>query len=488
MGRHLPSTDDKAEKPLHPYLCSRWSYGIQRSTTQVEYKFCGPIEKIKRKRFVISSETTMNIICAYPVNVDAVCNIWGEEISALIPSNMKIELKESIGSREDLFSCLLFCMQQGSGAEILIQNRATAMQIEDSFSWQFRLGGNAGIMANVLAALGAKPVLNAPAIGAKLAGMLHAGVRVPVSVAEEPGQATGEPKANLESDQDAETEMEHFVFQFKKGDPVATGQIRITAPSDNRFIATYDPVNTRLVSSRHFDSYCLENIREIDGALLSGFHLAPFKEYQEIFPLKFAQIKSWKDKNPQIFIHAEMGSFQSPQIMKFLLPQIPVDSLGLNEDELAAADGSMPGSLPVRWQETMQAARRLRESLGLFRVAVHTRSYILSVMLPGKITAVEELSALQSGADAAAALAATGFVTGEPPKEVNSVGLEAKEEFCRNGATASGRGAFLQSGEDIMSLMPSLLAKKPKITVGLGDTATAAVFFRELTAIKGNRI
>ena len=51
-----------------------------------------------------------------------------------------------------------------------------------------------------------------------------------------------------------------------------------------------------------------------------------------------------------------------------------------------------------------------------------------------------------------------------------------------------GRGAFLQSGDEIISLMPSLLAKNPKITVGLGDTATAAVFFQELLAIKKNRI
>ena len=136
----------------------------------------------------------------------------------------------------------------------------------------------------------------------------------------------------------------------------------------------------------------------------------------------------------------------------------------------------------------MQAAERLRENLGLFRVAVHTRDYILSVMLKGKITAVEELSALQSGADGAAALAATGFVTGQPPEEINPVGLKAKEEFCSNGATASGRGAFLYSGETIIYLMPSLLAKNPKITVGLGDTATAAVFFQELLAIKKNRI
>ena len=421
----------------------------------------------------------MNIICAYPVNVDAVCNIRSEEISALIPSNMKIELKESIGSREDLLSCLLFCMQQGSGAEILIQSPEVARQIEQSFFWQFRLGGNAGIMANVLATLGARPVLNAPALGAKLAGMLHAGVCVPAFSTADPGPAGGETKANLE--------MVHFVFQFKKGDLIASGQSIIIAHSDNRFIATYDPVNTRLLSSRDFDCYCLENIREIDGALLSGFHLAPLKEYQEIFTQKIAQIKSWKDKNPQIFIHAEMGSFQSPEIMQsllLLLPEIPVDSLGLNEDELAAAEGLSPGSLPARWQETMQAAKRLRERLGLFRVAVHTRDYILSVMLPGKITAAIELSALQSGVDAAAALAATSYVTGEPPQVENLLGLGAKEEFCRNGATPSGRGAFLQTGEAIISLMPSLLAKEPKITVGLGDTATSAIFFRELTAIR----
>ncbi|MCX6673823.1 MAG: hypothetical protein NTY37_08615 [Methanothrix sp.] len=421
----------------------------------------------------------MNIICAYPVNIDAVYNVQGEEISGLIISNMKIELKESIGSREDLLSSLLFCMQQGSGAEILIQSQAAARRIEESFSWQFRLGGNAGIMANVLAALGARPVLNAPALGPRLAGMLHAGVRVPVSGFREPDRAAGEQ------------EMEHFVFQFKKGDAIHTGQSRMTAPSDNRFIATYDPVNTRLVSSRHFDSYCLENIRDFDGALLSGFHLAPFKEYREILPEKIAQIKSWKDKNSQIFIHAEMGSFQSPQIMQSLLrllAKIPVDSLGLNEDELATAEGLSPGSLPARWKETMQTAERLRERLGIFRVAVHTRDYILSVMLKGKITAFEELFALKSGADAAAALAATGSATGQPPEEVNPVGLEAKEEFCRKGATAAGRGTFLQTGDEIISLMPSLLAKKPKFTVGLGDTATAVVFFHQLRAIKGNRI
>ena len=422
----------------------------------------------------------MNIICAYPVNIDAVYDVRGEEISQFTQSGhapkISGELKESIASRDDLISSLLFCMRQGSGAELLIESRALAQQIEASYPWQFRLGGNAGIMANVLAMLGAKPILNAPALGPKLAGMLHPEVCIPNSgILKEPLEAAGEP----ELDKGAM----HFVFQFKKGDEVSTPAGKIIAPSDNRFIATYDPVNTSLKTNPDFDAYCLANAGNVDGALLSGFHLAPEEGYREIFPQKIAQIKSWRELNPKIFIHAEMGSFQSPEIMQSLLPHLPVDSLGLNEDEMAAAEGALPG----RWSETVQAAERLRKRLGLFRVAVHTRDYIMSTMLKGGITAAEELSALQSGTDAAAALAATGSIKGEPPEKVNSAGLLAEEEFCRDGATKTGRGAYLDSEDEIISLMPSLQAIEPRITVGLGDTATAAIFFQELGFIKRKR-
>jgi ADP-dependent phosphofructokinase/glucokinase len=435
--------------------------------------------RMYRAKTGLAGDTAMNIICAYPVNIDAVYNVRGEEISPFTQSGptTKIsgELKESIGSRNDLISSLLFCMQQGSGAELLIESQALAEQIEAFFPWQFRLGGNAGIMANVLASMGARPVLNAPALGPRLAGMLHPDVSIPVSgILKEPRLAAGEPELDKEA--------MHFVFQFKKGDAVSAPDNRIIAAGDNRFIATYDPVNTSLKTNADFDAFCLANAGEFDGALLSGFHLAPFELYQEIFPARIAQIKSWKEKNPKIFIHAEMGSFQNPEIMQYLLPRLPVDSLGLNEDELAVAEGSFSS-----WSDCMQAVKRLRKRLGLFRVAVHTRDYILSAILEEKITATDEHSALQSGTDAAAALAATGSAKGEPPLEVNSTGLEAREEFCHNGATKAGRGAFFNSGDEIISLMPSLLAKKPLITVGLGDTATVAIFFQELKAINGKR-
>lgn len=445
----------------------------------------------------------MKIICAYPVNLDALYDLGEERISRFIqsadPSGIKSEMKGSIRSREDLISSLLYCIQQGSGAEILVESQQLAEEIEASFPWSFRLGGNAGIMANLLAELGARPILNAPALEPRLAALLHPGVGIPVS-----GRLMGPTLAAERPD--LSSEVLHFVFQFKESDRIPSPQGPISAAKDNRFIATYDPVNTRMVSNQDFDAYCQDHIQEIDGAILSGFHLAPRDRYREIFPPRIEQIRSWKEANPNIYIHVEMGSFQSQKIARHFLRLLEkADSLGLNEDELetATAEYSAIGSSTVlstvlstarpkmsQWQERMQKAAGLREHLGIFRVSVHTRDYILSIMEEGKITAKEELLSLQKGADAAAALAATGSAKGMPPNEVNPRGLEAQREFCRLGAEAAGvgRGAFHKRDGLVVSLMPSLLAREPRITVGLGDTATAATFYQELQAIKRDRI
>ncbi len=408
----------------------------------------------------------MNIICAFPINLDAVYNISGEHIAPLA-GGIVPEAKEKITSLQDLISALLFCMQEGSGAELLIAREEVARHIEGAFPWQFRLGGNAGIMANVLATLGCQPVLNAPALSPRLAGMMHPGVRIPVAGSlREPLLATGD------------REMMHFVFQFLEGDAVDAPEGRIVARKDNRLIATFDPLNTRLYSNPDFDDFCLERIQDFDGALVSGFHLAPSSCFEEIFRRRTRQIESWKEANPGLYIHAEMGSFQRPKIGQRLLELLSADSLGLNEDELAMIERPKSG-----WRGTMEAALHLRENYGLSRVAVHSRDFILSVM-KDLIEAEDEIKSLIRGADAAAALAATGSVMGQPPEEVNPSGLAARDELCRDGAILSGRGAFLNYDDVIVCLVPSLIARRPAFTVGLGDTATAAAFYEEIMAIK----
>jgi ADP-dependent phosphofructokinase/glucokinase len=406
------------------------------------------------------------IICAYTMNLDAVHNVIGEDFNRQANSILP-EPREKIVSLDDLMSALLFCMQKGSGIELLIESENVAKEIEAAFQWQYRLGGNAGIMANVLATLGARPILNAPALSFRIADMLHPLVQIPVSgILKEPLKAV------------MDREMMHFVFQFAEGEAVNTLNEKIFAQKSDRLIATFDPLNTRLFSTPDFDAYCQEKIHDFDGALVSGFHLVPDSICKEIFEKKIAQIRSWKEGHPQIFIHAEMGSFQNPEIMSYLLKQLPVDSVGLNEDELANARKLSPG-----WHGTMEAVMHLREELGLTRIAVHTKDYILSVMNE-LIPPEDEVRALIRGADAAAALAASGSINGQLPNEVNPAGLMAKEEFRQAGATTYGRGAYLDSDGIVVSLVPSLLARQPKFTVGLGDTATAAAFYEEVHAIR----
>ena len=432
----------------------------------------------------------MNVICAYAVNLDAVCNAKSIQLQPLLPSEIsseKIGLKSSISKMEDLVSSLLYSMSEGSGAEILIESPALASRIEKAFAWQMRLGGNAGIMANVLADLGARPILNAPAMGPSLAALLRPEVRLPLS------GSLAKPGRVAQAKKDDRPEPVHFVFQFKRGEEIRYGRDKFIVPQDNRFIASYDPVNTALASSRDFDSYCLEHISAFSGAMISGFHLLPLQNYEEILPEKINQLRSWKKRNPNLFIHLELGSFQSPQIMSHLMhlvSEVPIDSLGMNEDELDAAAGlfnlSIKANLPASWQERVLAAELLQDKTGIFRVSVHTRDYILSVIRDGHFPAQDEILALQSGVDSAASLAAGGSIRTAPPEGYNEMGLAAEREFRRLGATGQGSGSILHCGSRIVSLVPARQVIQPKITVGLGDTATASIFFCELEAIRRN--
>jgi ADP-dependent phosphofructokinase/glucokinase len=408
----------------------------------------------------------MNIICAYPINLDAIYNIRREEMAGFV-RDAELKAINKISTSEDLFSALLYCMQEGSGTELLIDSEVLKKKIESYFPWHYRLGGNAGIMANVLAVLGAQPILNAPALSLRMAEMLDPRVGIPAGkILRAPLQAAGKD------------EMMHFVFQFKEGDRLPSLKGEIVAKKDNRLIASYDPLNSRLFSNQDFDNYCQENIADIDGALVSGFHLAPLSNYKEIFDRKIKDIESWKKKNPEIFIHAEMGSFQDTRIMKYLMPCLPADSIGLNEDELAMSDEVVPG-----WRGTMQAGLKLKRNLGISRIGIHTRDYILSVISEPLIPE-DEIAASTRGISAAASMAATGSIAGQPPDEINAAGLAARDEFCRDGATPCGRGAFMKSSGNAICLVPSLVARNPKFTVGLGDTATASIFYEQIKAMK----
>jgi len=407
------------------------------------------------------------IICAYNVNLDAVHSINGNELTELI-SHLDIkprpELPETISSMDDFFSGLLFCMKTGSGTELLVDSPEVASTIKSLFSWTDRLGGNAGNMANAMAAQGAEPVLNVPALTKKLAYLLDQNIKVPKK---------GELATPAEAIRDDEGPV-HFVLQFEKDAVANISGEKIDSPRENRFIATYDKLNGKIYSDPDFDAYCSDNLDKVDGALVGGFHLVPLSDYRELLGRRIDQIGSWKASRPGLFIHAEMGNFQRPEVMVYLLERLKADSVGMNEDELATLCGFEPG-----WRGILGAVQGLRSRLGFARICVHTRDYILSA-IHDIVSPDEEVEALAYGADVAATVAATGKITKPLSGEINPIGTSIVNEFCRSGAKRSGRGAYLKSTDENICIVPSQSVAYPKITVGLGDVMTASVFYREV--------
>ncbi len=59
--------------------------------------------------------------------------------------------------------------------------------------------------------------------------------------------------------------------------------------------------------------------------------------------------------------------------MRYLLDNLPADSIGMNEDELSFLRTFDPG-----WREIMDAARDLMHGLGISRAWIYIEDYVIS--------------------------------------------------------------------------------------------------------------
>jgi len=427
----------------------------------------------------------MKVVCFYNVNLDAVHFLEGDSLSEIVRSQSvfpSLKMPERIENVKDFLCGLLTCMEKGTGAELIIENKTVAEFIEQNFSWSYRMGGNAGNMANVLAELGCKPVVNVPSLTPQLSSFFHPKVKVPV--------IEGKQRKLVAPDKVAKKGLNliHFVIQFQEGTEVRIGakERKLISPRENRFIATFDSLNSRLHMDPQLESYCNENLDEVDGLLISGFHLIPSstvggESYQSLLDRKMKNIARWKSIRPDLYVHVEMGDFEKDDIMRYLIRNLKVDSIGMNEDEIAILENLRPG-----WSGLLNVVCKVKYHLKVKRVCVHSREYILSVMtdlLPPE----KEVQALTYGADIAASLVATGKIVKDPNTdgmEMSKVGAKAVEELVEKlSATKFGRGAYATIEDETICLVPSMICHDPQTTVGIGDAMTAAAYYRQMDAI-----
>ncbi|WP_406660826.1 ADP-dependent glucokinase/phosphofructokinase [Methanolobus sp. ZRKC3] len=447
----------------------------------------------------------MNILCGYNANIDSIYSIKGSELNELLSTFTKEEIVDSLSnppgeitSIPEFLAGLISCMKDGSGGEWMIHEKAVYEWLKSNYFERslLRMGGNMGIMANVLSQLGASKVVPNVVNPSRIQMSFFSGdgIFLPSSSYSSIDMESVDVSAAAE---EFDEDPIHFVFDFKKGETFSLFGQDIVVPRENRFIATYDPLNSRLRINNEFADYATTHIREMDGALISGFHMLQLSYpdgsgYAEKLDNVCEQLRLWKQLNNNIHIHAEFGHFSIPDLAISVFSTIAplVDSIGMNEDELSML-GSIHGMdarsiIGMDSFVILEAAIKVCDISGLKSLFVHTREFVMSISSLS-INYQDEVKALEFGISCAAAFAASGK-------------LESRE-FILDVASTIHESEFgrLQVGKlsDIPSLhqndatcgifkgyaicaIPTLICHEPISTVGLGDTISAATFLRRL--------
>ncbi len=268
----------------------------------------------------------------------------------------------------------------------------------------------------------------------------------------------------------------HWIFEFFQGQKIKIKGKEYTCPRSNRFIASWNPVNSRLEIKEPFRSYVINHAEEISRFLVSGFHIM-----RENYPNGESVRERMKDlkkfmedmrrENPRLFFHLEFASIRRDGVRKSVERILfPIsDSLGTNEVELSwiAQDLSLKAN-PVQIQkgdvnEITKVLLSLRE-MGLKRVHFHTLGFYLLGFDEDFYDVGEEKNALAFAALAAAQRARDGHLNTERIKEILRIptsNLDYRE---------------WKSDKTHFILLPTKVIKNQKISVGLGDTISSLGF------------
>jgi ADP-dependent phosphofructokinase/glucokinase len=258
-------------------------------------------------------------------------------------------------------------------------------------------------------------------------------------------------------------------------------------------------MNISLFVNPFFEEYAIRQAAEMDGLLISGFHMMlenypDGSTFMDKLDTVLGQLDTWCSINNDLSIHVEFGHFTNKNMALHVFSRLSpiVGSIGMNEDELAMFTSmhevNAAKILQMDVFSIIEAAKRSLLVSDLRKMIVHTREYVLSISRQTDLAGESQIEAMSFGVTCAGVFASTGqlhdrnklYSMSSTLKE-SEFGRAQTEKFIGSiSAVRFGRGAAgIYDGYQVC-IIPTLLSDNPISTVGLGDTVTASMFLREL--------
>lgn len=463
------------------------------------------------------------VFVAYNSNVDAIKHINESDFQKLVSlvGSKEVQKRVSEYPREvtdpaDFVARLLIAMRDGKAAEVPTYTTEIHQWLTKNLGYdKARMGGQAGIISNLLANIGINNVITyvpwlskeqaeffvkSPNLKYPVINNDHLELKHPIDVYNE----NQKPKVN-------------WILEFSKGMQITCCDDVFEIPRDNRLIISSRPPWLRIDMDEELYNKIPQLRKAIDGAILAGYQM--IKEeyddghtYQDYIIEAVSVIKKLKINNPDMKIHIEFTSIQNRVIREAILKDIVsqhVTSLGVDTVEVANALNvlgyeELSYAIMNKGENSISAlyegAVKLLLELKLERIHVHSLGFFISVVSRDfPLSFKEQQDALMFAGTLAAARALNGDIENleqarsglnVPVYETGYKQLKQLEKYLikREICTLNefNYGCVSAPNHDLI-IVPTKIVQNPKATVGIGDTISAGEFIALLAMINDKK-
>lgn len=430
-----------------------------------------------------------NVATAFNANIDAVLKIKASKIVELakqegLSLNDLQNIKHNhLETGADVVKGIFKCFTKGIAEEWLTEDKKIYDWMVKNLGYdRLQMGGQGGIVANVLAITGVRKVYAHANSLPKLQAEQFLKLDNLVSF-DEKGQEIPAYKIDRVTD----IPLIHWIIEFDKNDVLKIDGQEFICPKSNRFIATYDPLNLHLAMDGNFVKATTN--QKIDYVILSGFHaLTERNKGVELQAGTLPIIKDWKEKGA--ILHLEVASTQDKKVREAIIKTIaPIsDSIGINEREtidilevIGEANLAAECEKSTHSVKLFEAMLKIKKVVKCKRIQMHM--FGLYITLQDKnfvISPVANLRGMVMAATIAASKAGTGSLNDKnnllwaSNREVSDIGLKELTDLAEftgdKELIETGIGEF--EGFDIIAV-PTIIIEKPLTLVGMGDTISS---------------
>jgi ADP-dependent phosphofructokinase/glucokinase len=409
--------------------------------------------------------------------------------------SLLIDGGKSINTNEDAIRGLIKCFKNGIAEEWLIEEKSVFDWLNLNIGYDnLQMGGQGGIVANVMAACGVNDVYVHTASSPKEQSKLFLDLPNLKNV-----NRYGELQKAFTIDRTKDIPLIHWIIEFDKEDTLQINGESFTCPKSNRFIATYDPLNFKLAIDEAFDNKMCDPSTSFEYIILSGYQMlqnelshggSGIDRINESIKI----IKKWSKNNPQNILHFEIASTQDKIIRKYLIDHLArdVDSLGFNERELIdILEVIGEDELAEKCDKETTSSNLFKGMIKVFnytkcpRMQLHMFGLYITVQKKGyQISPIQNRKGMQLAANIAATKAGTGAINSKDillwskDREVSDIGLNELRSLSETVSQEFGvnnlieEGTFTDDSVEIIAI-PTIIIDKPITLVGMGDTISS---------------